>query len=92
MRKIDLGQSIQILANIGVIAGIVFLAVEVGQNQTSLEEANRLNERMIHDTALDRLMEFSALIAASEQVADIWIGGLGDQDLGCRKRGVRCSR
>jgi hypothetical protein len=32
MRKIDLGQTIQILANIGVIAGIIFLGVELRQN------------------------------------------------------------
>ena len=32
MKKIDLGQSISILANVGVIAGIIFLAVEVQQN------------------------------------------------------------
>ena len=32
MKKIDLGQTISILANIGVIAGIVFLAYELRQN------------------------------------------------------------
>jgi hypothetical protein len=32
MKKIDLGQTIQILANVGVIAGIVFLAIEVRTN------------------------------------------------------------
>ncbi len=32
MKKLDLGQSVGILANIGVIAGIVFLAVELRQN------------------------------------------------------------
>jgi hypothetical protein len=32
MKKIDLGQSISILANLGVIAGIAFLAVEINQN------------------------------------------------------------
>ena len=32
MKKIDLGQTITILANIGVLAGIVFLAVELRQN------------------------------------------------------------
>lgn len=32
MKKIDLGQTVTILANIGVIAGIVFLAVELRQN------------------------------------------------------------
>jgi hypothetical protein len=37
MQKIDLGQMIQILANIGVIAGIVFLAIELRQNSEQLE-------------------------------------------------------
>ena len=33
MKKIDLGQTANTLANIGVIAGIVFLAFELRQNQ-----------------------------------------------------------
>jgi hypothetical protein len=32
MKKIDLGQTINTLANIGVIAGIVFLGIEIQQN------------------------------------------------------------
>jgi len=36
MKKIDLAQAITILANIGVIAGIVFLAVELNQNSEQL--------------------------------------------------------
>ena len=32
MKKLDLGQTITILANIGVIAGIVFLGLEIRQN------------------------------------------------------------
>ena len=32
MKKIDLGRTIAILANIGVIAGIVFLGLEIRQN------------------------------------------------------------
>ena len=39
MKKIDLSQSIVILANIGVIAGIVFLAVEIRQNTVSNQSA-----------------------------------------------------
>jgi hypothetical protein len=38
MKKIDLGQTLTILANIGVIAGIVLLAVELRQN----DETQRL--------------------------------------------------
>ena len=32
MKKIHLGQSVQIIANLGVIAGIIFLAIEIHQN------------------------------------------------------------
>jgi hypothetical protein len=37
MKKIDLGQTITILANIGVIAGIVFLGVELRQTQDAMQ-------------------------------------------------------
>ncbi len=37
MKKIDLGQTISILANVGVIGGIVFLAFELRQNSEQLE-------------------------------------------------------
>ena len=51
MKKIDLGQSISILANIGVIAGIAFLAVELSQNtrQLALELEWQVNDRMIQN-------------------------------------------
>jgi len=37
MKKIDLGQAIAILANLGVIAGILFLAIELQQNNRLLD-------------------------------------------------------
>jgi len=41
MKKIDIGQTVSILANIGVIAGIVFLGVELRQNnELLLAQAN----------------------------------------------------
>ena len=52
MKKINLGQTISILANLGVIAGIIFLAIEIRQNNQFLSaEAigtvfeNRLNRQ-----------------------------------------------
>ena len=33
MKKIDLGQALSLLANVGVIAGIIFLGFELHQNQ-----------------------------------------------------------
>ena len=41
MKKLDLGQTITILANLGVIAGIVFLAIELQQNNELLEAEAR---------------------------------------------------
>jgi len=37
MKKLDLGQTMAIVANVGVIAGIVFLAFELRQNNRQLE-------------------------------------------------------
>ena len=43
MKKIDLGQTSAVLANIGVSAGVVFLAIEVRQNNTELSAQSRFN-------------------------------------------------
>ena len=43
MKKIDLGQLVSTLANLGVIAGIVFLAMELRQNNDLMEAEARLN-------------------------------------------------
>ena len=49
MKKIDLGQIISIVANVGVIAGIAFLAIELNQNtkQLALELEWQINQRMV---------------------------------------------
>ena len=44
MKKVDLGQTISILANLGVIAGIVFLAVELRQNNSLMAAQARFNQ------------------------------------------------
>jgi hypothetical protein len=41
MKKIDLGQAIGILANVGVLAGIIILAIEISQNTTVARSAAR---------------------------------------------------
>lgn len=43
MKKIDLGQIINTLANLGVIAGIVFLGIELQQNNELLATEARRN-------------------------------------------------
>ena len=40
MKKLDLGQAIQILANVGVLAGLVFLGLELRQNTQAVRLAS----------------------------------------------------
>jgi len=47
LKKLGLGQSIGILANIGVIAGIVFLGVELRQNNELMAAEARFNRVML---------------------------------------------
>ena len=65
MRNIDLGQTIGILANIGVIAGIVFLAYEIHQNTQAIQSASFQGYT---DTTIDWLSD----LTNSEDLADIW--------------------
>jgi hypothetical protein len=56
MKKIDISQTIQILANVGVIAGIVFLGVEIRQNnETLVIQARLAREAILRDSTTRRL-------------------------------------
>ena len=43
MKKVDLAQVIAMLANVGVIAGIIFLGYELHQNNEQLAADSRFN-------------------------------------------------
>jgi hypothetical protein len=64
-KKIDLGQAINTLANIGVILGIVFLALEINQN-------NRLLRAQAASSMVDARNEVRTLIVGSGEVAEFW--------------------
>ena len=71
MKKIDYGQAIQTLANVGVLAGIVFLAFELRQN-------NELLDTQIRATTLAQRQSISQLLFENPDV----ISSLGkDQEL-----------
>jgi hypothetical protein len=64
MKKIELGQTISILANIGVIAGIVFLAYELRQNTLATEIASAQN-------VITNIGDRDAVIIESDEFANI---------------------
>lgn len=72
--KIDLGQTAQLLANLGVIAGIVFLAIEVRQNQDSLEESNRISVVSTRYNALQSFNQLRYSILQQEGLAETLAG------------------
>ena len=61
MKKIDLGQTITIFANLGVIAGIVFLAVELRQNNDLLESQARATRTLMRQDYFRDLFSDPAL-------------------------------
>lgn len=70
MRKIDLGQTISILANIGVIAGIVFLGYELRQNTRLLDVQIRAEAFNRQSSLPDLLLENPELITLLESDRD----------------------
>ena len=65
MKKIDLGQTITIFANLGVIAGIVLLAIELNQNNSLLRNEARYNLHLARTEEIEQL-------ALNQQLGDIW--------------------
>ncbi len=63
MKKLDFGQSIGILANVGVIAGIVFLGVELRQNNQLLSAEARTTRMEIRRDASNRFLENPDLVS-----------------------------
>ena len=55
MKKIDLGQTLGILANVGVIAGIVFLGYELQQNNEFLASAARATRHELRSVDSNRV-------------------------------------
>ncbi len=64
MKKIDLGQTISILANLGVIAGIIFLGLELRQVQDQMEAEISFN-RFSEENSTRHLIATSPILAGA---------------------------
>ena len=64
MKKVDVGQVIAILANIGVITGIVFLAIEVRQNNLLIESENQFRSDESRAEAVEAVFSNPSLAVA----------------------------
>jgi hypothetical protein len=66
LKKVDLGQVINVLANVGVLAGIIFLAFELRQNTQATQLASAHN-------SLSSSFEFDLRIAEDPELASLLI-------------------
>ncbi len=74
MKKIDLGQTIGILANVGVIAGIVFLGFELRQNNQFLGAEARYN-------LLQNRQAVHLMVIQDDNVAGLLVKAAGAEEL-----------
>ena len=81
MKLDNLNKWLTLLANFGVIAGVIFLAVEVRQNQITLEESNQFNFLQMRATSLETFNDFRALVVQDEDVSRLWFDGLAGIEL-----------
>ena len=63
MKKIDLGQTVSVLANMGVIAGILLLAAELNQNNALIESQARSIQVQIRSDGWNQISQDPDLIA-----------------------------
>ena len=74
MKKLELGQTITILANLGVIAGIVFLGLELRQNNELMESEARFNRLNLQLGSVNLIVEhpdLAELIVRSQNDGDL---------------------
>jgi len=64
VKKLDLGQTVTILANAGIIAGIVFLGIELAQNNALLGAQARATRAQVRMDGTDLTLSTPELMRA----------------------------
>ncbi len=64
MKKLDRGQTVTILANVGIIAGIVFLGIELQQNNALLGAQARATRAQVRMDGTDLVLNTPELMHA----------------------------
>ena len=68
-------------ANFGVVAGIIFLGIEVRQNQVILQDTYRLNRVEARMADVDTFNDLRGQWVQDEELTRIWIDGQAGKDL-----------
>lgn len=68
-------------ANLAVFASIMFLAVEIRQNQVSIDEANRLSKLDARVIEVEQFNTFREMLLENPALLRTWNNGLADAEL-----------
>jgi hypothetical protein len=81
MKLDSLNRWLMLVANVGVMAGVVFLAVEIGQNQAALDLSNQISILDARALEIQQYNDFNNSISQSREMAEIWSTGLAGEEL-----------
>lgn len=81
MKLSAINRWLTLVANIAVFASIVFLAIEVRQNQATLEESNRLSVLEARTIEIEQFNTFRSMVTQDAELSRIWFDGLADKEL-----------
>ena len=81
MNTENLNRWLTLGANIAVFASIMFLAVEIRQNQVSIDEANELSKLDARAIEIEQFNDFRRALIEDPELLRIWNDGLADAEL-----------
>ena len=81
MHNENLNRWLTLGANLAVFASILFLAVEVRQNQVSIDEANQLSRLDARVIEIEQFNNFRRTLIEDPELLQIWNNGLSDAEL-----------
>ena len=79
MKKLDLGQSIGAIANVGVLLGIFLLVYELNQTR-------QINQAQTRTTIAEGITDFLVTINGDEELASLWQRGNAGEELSDAER------
>ena len=77
----SLNKWLTLASNVGVIVGIVFLTVEIGQNQESIELQNSINLAEARDASADHHSGWRRFLLEDFELLSIWERGFAGETL-----------
>jgi hypothetical protein len=88
MKTERLNQWLTLGANLAVFASILFLAVEIRQNQLSLDEANQLSRLDARALEVEQFNGFRSALIDNPQLLVTWNEGLADKELSAEQETI----